>query len=1228
MNNNKKRWNYLSCLLGVVVASWQFSAVADDSEIYSSAAPAVNPNILFLLDTSGSMYQNKMDDGKGNMKTRMEVLQEVFADVITNAPPNLNIGLMRYGGEETADPSGVGFPIKPIDSEALPVITGSIPVDQDNLPDPVAGQTVREFFPQVVNSWEAKGSTPIVDSLTEVARYFRGEEVSWFAAQYPGHIRAAHPSSYSGAISYDACASYSTDITECNNSAGECTGQMVAGSCANQWIDKCDEYGTTPNQCCEWVATGTNEAGHAIGWACKDNNYSCSTTDYGNCLVPGGQLEVEVCKHRACVGEVASKSYISPMTAECQSNYVVFMSDGRPEGWNTIYDYPASRSLIETKIGKACVDSPSGYPAGTCGPELAEYLANEDQNTTLDGKQTIETFTIAFALSDPDGTKYLKSLAEAGHLKVADNANQLRNALQQVIAQATSVNKTVVTEPVYAAANPMGTANLVAQAATDKTNPLVSTWALWKSFLNNPDLAQAMMNLIEPSIFTGGSPSLAATNNNFFKANNVKDLTEAFTSIIGRVQSSSSSFTSPTYKVDPSSYLAHSDEVFIPVFKRTPNAAWKGNLKKFKLQDGVIVGKSVATPTEPAVDAKGQFLDSAWDFWGAAASGSDVTGGGVANLLDPASRKLYTNTSSALTELNSLTADIKASLGDAAMADADRDALLQFIKGYEADGTTARHHLGDIMNSKPVMVRDSNNKAYVLTGSNEGYLHAFDTETGIEKWAFMPSVLLKNIKTFYDNPITKNHIYGVDGPLTVWYFDKNNDGQIKVDDEDKIYLYFGLRRGGSAYYALDITDMGEPKLVWQIDNTTTGFSGLGESWSKPALAKMRIADTDAASGNVLKDVLVFGGGFDPVLEEEDPTKRAAHTKGLGVYIVDAHAGSLLWSLNGDSISSQGGSAFTSVAVQHSVPGDIRVLDMDRNGALDRLYFGDTGGHIWRVDMDVDVKDTEASTLYDYSKARLTKFADLGGSAADKRMFYYEPDVSVVKIKGKDLLTLSIGSGYRSHPLSETIDDRFYVLIDRKPFADPDTAVFPIQETSVLVNVDTLSATNNLLTDATLNGWYYDLPNKAEKVLASPLTFMNKIVFTSFAIAEEGTAKTGTCDVSTSVGRAYVMDLFSGAAVASIDPEKPDEKVRSTVISLDEIPDTPQLVFKQPQAAAGGACTETDCVQGLEVRIGKMQHALLDESNMNNGSSNAAERMDIGNLLPRLFWIDEDVMNDD
>ncbi|MEZ5452850.1 MAG: hypothetical protein R3E93_08570 [Thiothrix sp.] len=52
--------------------------------------------------------------------------------------------------------------------------------NSDNLPNPHdATVTVREFLADVVTSWNADGYTPIVDSLYEAARYFRGDAVGW-----------------------------------------------------------------------------------------------------------------------------------------------------------------------------------------------------------------------------------------------------------------------------------------------------------------------------------------------------------------------------------------------------------------------------------------------------------------------------------------------------------------------------------------------------------------------------------------------------------------------------------------------------------------------------------------------------------------------------------------------------------------------------------------------------------------------------------------------------------------------------------------------------------------------------------------------------------------------------------------------------------------------------------------------------------------------------------------
>ncbi len=64
----------------------------------------------------------------------------------------------------------------------------------------------------------------------------------------------------------------------------------------------------------------------------------------------------------------------------------------------------------------------------------------------------------------------------------------------------------------------------------------------------------------------------------------------------------------------------------------------------------------------------------------------------------------------------------------------------------------------------------------------------------------------------------------------------------------------GMRRGGDAYYAMDVTDPLSPSLKWQIDASTTGFSNLAQSWSKASLVTVNNAGTH-------ERMLEFSGGY-------------------------------------------------------------------------------------------------------------------------------------------------------------------------------------------------------------------------------------------------------------------------------------------------------------------------------------------------------------------------------
>ena len=171
------------------------------------------------------------------------------------------------------------------------------------------------------------------------------------------------------------------------------------------------------------------------------------------------------------------------------------------------------------------------------------------------------------------------------------------------------------------------------------------------------------------------------------------------------------------------------------------------------------------------MDELGSMTDEAIDFWSSATSaepdGKEVEKGGVANLLPlPDERNVLSNLGCTggcvLTELIETNAEdtglITNNLLGLDPADTTkanptyRKQLISFIRGKKADGSQ-RYHLGDMMHSEPLVVTynagssDGTGKLqYIFVATNEGYLHAFDTGTGEEKFAFMPAELLKNIE--------------------------------------------------------------------------------------------------------------------------------------------------------------------------------------------------------------------------------------------------------------------------------------------------------------------------------------------------------------------------------------------------------------------------------------------------------------------------------------------------
>lgn len=1208
MKNKHYSFRLLLLFLPLLFAS---VLMADETEIYfADKSGEVTPNVLFLIDASGSMSQTVTGDASN--RSRMQVLKDSFSEVMTTAPSNLNIGLMHYANHGLGNDywwsaiKGVNFPPTLADEKVEPLIATY--KNADNLPNPADGNTtVRQFLSSVVNSWSANGYTPIVDSLYEASRYFRGDKVGW-GLDVPTIGWAAHPMTYN---TEPTCTASHTE--ECVNSWGQCNTNIVAGSCNS--IDY--------NVCCNWIETGSDGSGY-----CENNDYSCLT-------------DIETCEHTICDTVTGEPAYKSPIEYSCQANYLVLMSDGKPEypyypGAGEVdgtHYYPPSSARypggtgyaadksgevkgavasqkLENYLGIAnCADKPNGYSSGTCGPELTHWMASADQSATVEGTQKVDTYAVAFAMGDePTGAAYLQSLVttENGFF-AAESAADLAGAFKAILNSINEASSSF-SAPTY---------------TVDETNMLA----------NSDDIYIPMFNRDSKPAWAG----------------NLKK------------------------------------------FKR----------KQETLADGTVISKIVGKDgVTPVVNEKGEFTDTAHDLWGVAASGKDVASGGAASQLPPPdSRNLYTDVggSSDLTAaVNKLDAsntnitttmlagfyttqnllgdgDLMGTAGDgiscagwykdcdgvshivfspdesncvnikevttcplpgSSVSTAERETLLNFARGENPDGTV-RQHMGDMMNTKP-MVIDYGSEERIFAATNEGYLHSIDTDTGEEQWAFMPSGLLDNIKTFLENKPSPEHVYGVDGPLTLWNYDSNLDGEIDASDGDKRVLFFGMRRGGLVYYALDITSPDNPLLLWKQENVVgveeIPWDTLGETWSKPTLAKMRIG---SSSSSEVRTVVVFGGGYDKAKDTETVASRTADNLGRDVFIVDALTGELHWSLQRDLYNNNS----LSNPVKHSVPGDIRVLDMDRNGTLDRLYFADTGGNLWRVDMDHDLRDADTS-MYNYKDAKLTKIAELGTDGdygTDTRKFFYEPDVAMMQYNGQVQMTIALGSGYRTHPLNANTNDRFYVIKEPNVYQEPPTGFTAIKN-SDLTNARTAigdaggfaSAEDSLLNSGH-KGWYYDFDHTGEKVLAPALSFLNKVVFTTFApVDESGNAASGDpCEVPPNSARAYVLDLFTGRAVANLNRSSDDSKDDFVVAGVNEILDAAKIVFRIPTAEDGSTCSAGDCQQTVEIRVGKMQVPVMDDSNSDNdnagnGVKDVAAQTDLTDILPRMFWLDHNV----
>ena len=640
----------------------------------------------------------------------------------------------------------------------------------------------------------------------------------------------------------------------------------------------------------------------------------------------------------------------------------------------------------------------------------------------------------------------------------------------------------------------------------------------------------------------------AAGRGGSFSADSRATLNEALRRIVDDAAGRAESFVELSLDVDRASF-SHDGRAYFSLFTPGRGRGWSGNLKGYFL-DGEGFRDADGAPALVTDERGTRFADAARSFWSRAPDGNVASAGGASGRLGDGPRTLYTFLGgpgdvpaagvdlarSAAHRLASDNAAITPAHLGAATSAAVRTAALDWLHAAP---------MGDPLHSRSVSV-DYGTRQVVYVATNQGLLHAIDATAptapgerggGAELFAFMPRRLLPNLVPLStDAGGVEDHVYGLDGPITRWHDDLDGDGV--VDGEDTVLLIVGMRRGGEAYHALDVTDPTRPRLAWTLDASTPGFAELAQSWSRASL--VRVGDGDGE-----RRVLMFGGGYDPILDGGGPPRPS---RGNAVFVVD-RAGRLV-------------AKFTHPDMRHAIAADPTVIDSDADGLADRLYAADLGGQVWRVDFDDPAN--AADTV-------VTRLASLAGGA--RQPFFAAPSVARNRGANGEYLSIALGSGDRTEPLDESSANAFFMIRDENVAKGPPARPLPPATPARLYD----ATANRLGSDdpavaaaaraalEAARGWRVRLA-PGEKSLSRLTSFDGELLATTFA---PDATDTDPCRFP-SVRRFYRMDIGTAVPVATdaaTETTLVDGGGRARRLGGQGIPSSPLVVFPRGASEA-------------------------------------------------------------
>lgn len=556
--------------------------------------------------------------------------------------------------------------------------------------------------------------------------------------------------------------------------------------------------------------------------------------------------------------------------------------------------------------------------------------------------------------------------------------------------------------------------------------------------------------------------AVAGGSENYYPATSPEALVNSLNSILSNIQNGSFSTSAAAVsstRIDSSTVEYQAN--FIT--RDTPYQDWTGNLTALELD------QNTGQPTNIILWSAQSILDSL------------VSGTGWTN-----NRKIATWDPIAAAGVPFRWANINATQqAQLQPSDLLGENRLEYLRGNTAlekrNGGTFRdrsHILGDIVDSQVIFVgpprapylttsyinfarANINRQPILYVGANDGMLHAFNTTTGEEFFAYIPNAVFNNLHQLTSPLYNQNHLFFVNGSP------ESADVQFS-DSSWHTILVGGENAGGKSIYALDITNPANlsvesgvaSSVLWEFTDVD-----LGLTYSKPQIGRI-----GAASASPFSFAVFFGNGYNS-------------TNNTSVfYAVDPQTGTLIRKIDL--------CAAVPSACDVNLPQGLSTVALAQKDGLQAdpitvVYAGDLQGNLWAIDVSaIDPANWSARVLFQARDSTGTPQPITTPPLVTLNPNYPRNQGLFVLFGTGQLLTTA--------DLVNSQTQTIYGVWD-KPFGGTTyTRTNLQQQTLTLVNTATSGLSTNIIT-ATANtinwsnkvGWFADLPIAGQRLITTP-----------------------------------------------------------------------------------------------------------------------------------------------